>query len=94
MFSEFLIKKFLLLRRSELLLGLSNIVENAADFTSSIVELNVNYNNENIEHQKKDGQCGIYSLYFIIQLLRENKTPQFFLTKRVTDELMKDYRNI
>jgi hypothetical protein len=52
------------------------------------------YNNENIEHQKKDGQCGVYTLYFIIQLLRENKTPQFFLTKRVTDELMKDYRNI
>ena len=52
------LKKFLLLRRSELLLGLSNIVENAADFTSSIVELNVNYNNENIELKIQDNGKG------------------------------------
>ena len=54
------LKKFLLLRRSELLLGLSNIVENAADFTSSIVELNVNYNNENIELKIQD-DCNGFS---------------------------------
>ena len=52
------LKKFLLLRRSELLLGLSNIVENAADFTSSIVELNVDYNDENIELKIQDNGKG------------------------------------
>jgi two-component system sensor histidine kinase RegB len=35
------IKQVLLKRRSELLLGLSNIIENAADFAESIVELKV-----------------------------------------------------
>ena len=35
------IKQVLLKRRSELLLGLSNIIENAADFADSIVELKV-----------------------------------------------------
>ena len=52
------------------------------------------YSNNKMEHQKKDGQCGIYVLYVIIELLRENKTPQYFKNVRVPDELMKDYRKI
>ena len=52
------LKKFLLLRRSELLLGLSNIVENAAEFTTSIVELNVSYKHDNIELEILDNGRG------------------------------------
>ena len=50
------------------------------------------YNNANVEHQKKDGQCGMYVLYFIVQFLRELKSPKYFLTNRITDEEMRDYR--
>jgi hypothetical protein len=50
------------------------------------------YSNYNFEHQMKDGQCGIYSLYFIIELLKENKEPGFFKTERIPDESMKEYR--
>ena len=55
------LKKFLLLRRSELLLGLSNIVENAAEFTTSIVELNVSYKHDNIELEILDNGRGFSS---------------------------------
>ncbi len=52
------------------------------------------YDNENVEHQKKDGQCGMYTLYFIIELLKETKSPKFFLKNRIKDEEMKEYRKI
>tara|TARA_X000000368_G_scaffold418603_1_gene418948 strand:- start:1711 stop:2598 length:888 start_codon:yes stop_codon:yes gene_type:complete len=58
-------------------------------------ELNTNLKlmtNEDMEHQKKDGQCGMYTLYFIIELLKESKTPEYFKTHRITDEEMKKYR--
>lgn len=57
--------------------------------------LNIDFtfdSNYKMEHQKKDGQCGIYTLYFIIELLKGNKTPKYFKTTRIPDEVMKDYR--
>lgn len=48
--------------------------------------------NEGMEHQLKDGQCGIYALYFIIELLKETKTPLYFKKHRIPDEVMKNYR--
>lgn len=52
------------------------------------------YDNHNIIHQNKDGQCGMYTLYFIIELLLENKSPEYFKTTTIKDESMKDYRSI
>tara|TARA_Y100000591_G_scaffold46852_1_gene35234 strand:+ start:5203 stop:6084 length:882 start_codon:yes stop_codon:yes gene_type:complete len=52
------------------------------------------YDNNNFIHQKGDGQCGIYVLYFIIELLLEKKTPEFFKKHRITDDEMKNYRLI
>ena len=34
--------------------------------------------NEGLEHQLKDGQCGMYTLYFIIQLLTNKKKTKLF----------------
>ena len=48
--------------------------------------------NEGKEHQKRDGQCGIYSLYFIIELLKGTKKPEYFKNHRIPDEMMRDYR--
>ena len=66
----------------------NRIVKQAADLNIKLKY----YTNYDIVHQKKDGQCGMYCLYFIVQLLRENKTPTHFLKNRVTDESMEDYR--
>ena len=52
------------------------------------------YTNKGKIHQKKDGQCGIYSLYVIIKLLRGEKTPIDLKNIRITDEEMRDYRKI
>ena len=52
------------------------------------------YDNHRKTHQLRDGQCGMYTLYFIVELLLENKTPEFFKTTRITDEIMRDYRFI
>ena len=50
--------------------------------------------NHKFQHQKRDGTCGIYVLYCIIQLLLEKKTPKYFMKNRVPDYLMRDYRKI
>lgn len=50
------------------------------------------YTNEGKEHQKKDGQCGMYTLFFIIELLKGTKDKLFFKNNRVPDEMMRDYR--
>ena len=50
--------------------------------------------NEGKEHQLKDGSCGIYVLYFIIELLKGTKEPGYFKKYRIPDEAMKDYRKI
>lgn len=62
------------------------IVEQAKQFN-----IDLKFYENNIEHQLKDGQCGMYCLYFIIELLQERKTPEDF-KKRIPDNLMKDYR--
>ena len=52
------IKEVLLKRSSELLLGLSNIIENAADFATSIVELKVSQNGNVINLEISDDGKG------------------------------------
>ena len=44
------------------------------------------------EHQRKDTECGMYSLYFIIELLENKKTPEYFLTNRIADSKMEELR--
>jgi hypothetical protein len=48
--------------------------------------------NEGFTHQYGDGQCGMYALYFIIELLQENKTYSYFKNTRIKDSTMKKYR--
>jgi len=59
-------------------------------------ELNIRFNfdkNYPFEHQMNDTECGIYSLYFIITMI---KKPLFesFKKKRITDKQMEKYRHI
>ena len=52
------------------------------------------YDNFNFTHQKRDGQCGMYCLYIIIKLLRQEKKPLELKNIRISDEEMRDYRKI
>ena len=45
-------------------------------------------------HQYKNTECGVYSLYAIIKLLKEELTPRRIKNKRIPDETMYDYRKI
>jgi hypothetical protein len=44
------------------------------------------------EHQRGDTECGIYSLYLIIQMLTDKKTPEYYMKHRVSDEEMEKLR--
>lgn len=44
------------------------------------------------EHQRGDTECGIYSLYLIIQMLTDKKDPEYYKKHRVSDEEMEKLR--
>ena len=48
-------------------------------------------------HQKGDTECGMYSLYFIIELLENKKQPKYFMSNSIPDinmeKLRKQYFN-
>ena len=59
-------------------------------------KMNIHFKNiyeNDVEHQKEDSECGIYSLFFIISLLK-NKDPGDFLKERISDEKMERLRKV
>ena len=59
--------------------------------SSKIINLDFLYND--IQHQKNDTECGIYSLYFIISMMN-NINFKDFVKKIKNDEFMEKYRKI
>lgn len=55
--------------------------------------LNFNQNYPN-EHQYKNTECGVYSLFFIINMLENKKDGNFFKTKKIKDNEIQKYRTI
>jgi len=45
-----------------------------------------------VEHQYKNTECGIYSLFFIIHLLEDKLTSTYFKTHKLKDEYMHTFR--
>lgn len=45
-------------------------------------------------HQYSNSECGVYSLYFIIELLKGNKNSSFFSKTRIPDDYVKKFRDI
>lgn len=43
-------------------------------------------------HQEGDTECGMYSLYLMIQLVTGQKTPEYFMKHKVTDKEMENLR--
>ena len=44
------------------------------------------------EHQQKDTECGIYSLYYIVNMIQKNNFL-FFKTKVIKDDEMEKFRD-
>ena len=57
------------------------------------MELNISENYP-FRHQNSNTECGMYVLYFIINLLKDNHTPEYYKKRKITDSFMKDYRKI
>ena len=50
--------------------------------------------NSNFAHQKTNTECGMFSLYFIVNMLLEKLTPKYFKTKKISDSMMEGFRSI
>jgi hypothetical protein len=50
--------------------------------------------NEGVEHQYGNTECGIYSLYFIVHMLRDKTSNEYLKTHKLKDEYMHQFRKI
>ena len=50
--------------------------------------------NMGMKHQYSYTECGMYCLYFIITLLTDKQSYDFFQNHRITDKLVEKYRNV
>ena len=48
--------------------------------------------NEDVEHQRGDTECGMYSLFFIIHMLIDKLTPKYIKTHVFTDDYIQTFR--
>lgn len=61
----------------------------------NLLKINFKFmNNYKVRHQNKDGSCGMYALYFIIKLIREDYEPEHFIKNKIRDEEVQKYRKI
>jgi len=58
------------------------------------IGMNFKYIVNNKQHQKQNTECGMYSLFMIINLLKETRTPEDFLTNIFTDKEIERFRNV
>lgn len=62
---------------------------------SKKIGINMKYiSNVNVSHQTGNTECGMYSLFFIINLLNENVKPDFFIKGRIKDSDVEKFRKI
>jgi hypothetical protein len=50
--------------------------------------------NEGIEHQYGNTECGIYSIYFIVNMLRDKTSEEYLKTHILKDEYMNQFRKV
>ena len=68
-----------------------NLVDKIKNDTKHKMILSTNYP---LEHQKRDGECGVYSIYFILSMLQKTKDWNDFRKKRITDKEMFEFRDV
>jgi len=76
----------------ELIMGFVNrVISQGKNMKPTPINFKFSQNYPN-QHQYSNSQCGMYSLYFIIELLLDKKTPNYFKTKKIKDKEMDNYR--
>ena len=50
--------------------------------------------NHPVTHQYTDTECGVYSLYFIVHMLKDKLTAQYLKTHKISDKFIEGYRKI
>lgn len=61
---------------------------------AKLLNISLKFYENDKEHQKGTTECGMYSLYMIIEILTGRKNYEFFLKNRVPDKTMKEFRNV
>jgi hypothetical protein len=60
-------------------------------------DLNMRFYTNKVEHQKGDTECGMYSIYFVTEMMADFKNLDMFMKGRINDEtvfkMRKDYYN-
>lgn len=69
---------------------LTNIIKDQGKKHNLNFTLSMNYPNE---HQKKNSECGVYVIYFMINMLEHNNWSKFKHDK-ISDDEIHEYRNI
>jgi len=46
------------------------------------------------KHQKKNSECGVYSLFFIVSMLKDTLSTEYLKTHRINDEEISKFRKI
>jgi hypothetical protein len=49
---------------------------------------------DGVEHQYKNTECGIYSLFFVIHMLQDKTTEEFYKNHIIKDDQIQNYRKI
>ena len=58
-------------------------------------KVNFKFDDSNgVEHQYKNTECGIYSLFFIIHMLQDKTSEDFYKTHIIKDDQIQNYRKI
>ena len=58
------------------------------------ISIDFDYDYNTVEHQMEDTECGIYTLYFIIEMVKDRKWSEFIDDNKVIpDEKMMELRN-
>ena len=58
------------------------------------IGIDFDYDYNKVEHQMEDTECGIYTLYFIIEMVKDRKWSEFINdNKTIPDEKMMELRN-
>jgi hypothetical protein len=70
----------------------NNIIEQGANLNPPII---FKYDeNHPVEHQMKNTECGMYSLYFIIHMLEDKITGHYLKTHIIKDKYVEQFRKI
>lgn len=71
----------------------NNVIEQGHSLQNTPINFKFNQNYP-VEHQYKNTECGVYSLFFIIHMLEDKITGHYLKTHVLKDEYMEQFRKI